>query len=81
MELLGNQRDLEQLPANKPHLDRPFAIEESGRRPQVGELDDRTLHLAPADSIRIPARTPHRVLWTPTVWLAVFHEPLVGGIH
>ncbi len=41
------------------------------------EVEDRTVHLGPGDSIHIPAHTPHRVLWTtaeePTVWLAVFY--------
>jgi len=41
------------------------------------EFEDRTVHLAPGESIHIPAHTPHRVLWTtaeePTVWLAVFY--------
>ena len=40
------------------------------------ELEDRTVSMAPGDSILIPAPTPHRVLWTtaeePTVWLAIF---------
>ena len=49
------------------------------------EFEDRTVRLAPGDSIHIPARTPHRVLWTtseePTVWLAVFYEPRDGGLQ
>jgi cupin 2 domain-containing protein len=40
------------------------------------EFEDRTVSMAPGDSILIPAHPPHRVLWTtaeePTVWLAVF---------
>ena len=40
------------------------------------ELEDRTVSMAPGDSILIPAHPPHRVLWTtaeePTVWLAIF---------
>ena len=40
------------------------------------EFEDRTVFMAPGDSILIPAHPPHRVLWTtaeePTVWLAIF---------
>ena len=40
------------------------------------QLEDRSVFMAPWDSILIPASTPHRVLWTtaeePTVWLAIF---------
>ena len=39
--------------------------------------EQQPLHLAPGDTVNIPAHCQHRVVWTvpqrPTVWLAIFY--------
>lgn len=44
--------------------------------------EDETRPLGPGDAVFLPARCRHRVAWTdpacPTVWLAVFIDPVLG---
>jgi cupin 2 domain-containing protein len=47
----------------------------------AGESTDR--QLGPGDSVMLPAHCRHRVTWTdpdrPTVWLALFIDPVIAG--